>query len=105
MIARGSRTAIWICDLSLIPRADECSFAFLKDTTHGLEGASDGIAEAGNGGVEHETVAVTFQPIEITCAYGFILRQMDSLNCEPPLQALCRTGKFAGEADIKQIEA
>ena len=41
--------------------AGECGFAFLEDTTHGLEWASDGFAEAGNGGVENEAISLGWQ--------------------------------------------
>ena len=51
--------------------AGEGRFAFLEDAAHGLERASDGFAEAGNGGVENEAIAVAFEPVEVASAGGF----------------------------------
>ena len=81
--------------------AGEGGFAFLEDAAHGMERASDGFAEAGNGGVENEAIAVALEPVEVASAGRFVFGKMDALNGESPLHTEGGTGEFAGEADIE----
>ena len=73
----------------------------MKYSADGLIGAADGMAERGDGGIEHEAVAVAFEPVEVARAGGFVVGKAGALKGEALLQTQRGTSEFASEADIE----
>lgn len=91
--------------LELDARAVEGRFPFLKDTANRLEGATLRGFDGGDGGVQHEGIAVAFQPVVVSGARTFVSREGLALCDEFFGEQAGNVSQPPGETHIKQIEA
>ena len=80
-------------------------FALLEHAAHGVKRAVVNVADDGDGVVEHEAVAVAFEPVVIALARAFVFGKGLALRGEFLRKDAGDGREFGGKADVEQVEA
>lgn len=102
---------MWVADGDLDVRFefDACSAeggrTFLENATHGLDGDGVFALKKWDCVVEHEAVAVAFEPVVVTAGEALVLRKFLTSGGEGHFEGASVLGKLSGKPYIKQIKA